>query len=222
MSRFLIPKISRQLLKVVIPLGMFYFLSFLALTHFLPMPPVSYNAEAVLLALIIPFLLAGHTFWVVFFPGSNSQERIKFLSTLPVSRKRISRNNIKLFFYINGYVISFILVIGLLLFLPGLLTGMQLLRIIVISFWLITCMLFAFLVSCTLKDLNMRVAVYFLTFTVEIAPLVFLFIRTMYRPDHAFTVLMGEIVIICSLILTGLSLLVQRYNEIKLMNKDLL
>lgn len=217
MNRFLIPKISRQLLMIILPLGVSYFLIFQIIANILP--PISYDAQVILLALIVPLFLGSHFFWVLFFPGNKSLEQIIFLSTLPVSRKRISRNDIKIYLYIHACVISIILVIGLLFFLPGLLTGMELLRIIVISLWFTMCTLLSYLISCSLKNSYIRFVFLVLTATLVFMPLGVLIGLSLGKSDNEVTVLLGMIVF--SLILAGISLLVQRYNENKFMDKDL-
>ena len=218
MNRFLMPKLSRQFLKVCIPSGVSCFLSFKLLDPLLP--PISYNAHTILLVLIIPLLMGDLFFWVIYFPCNKSREQIIFLSTLPVLRKNILRDDIKLFFYVHACFISLILITGLLLYLPGLLTGMQLFRIIVISLWITICTLFALLMNSVLKKGILGFLVYTLTIILVILPLGFLMGVSMTNPDLIVKVLLG--IIACSMILTVISLLLQRYNENRFMNKDLL
>lgn len=220
MNRFLIPKIYRQLLKGYMPFGVFYFLIFLILlpdkaqeTHLLK---ISYDTAGIFWALILSLFLGGHYFWVLYFPGSKSQEEIGFLSTLPVLRKRIARNDIKIFVYINTCFISLFLVIGLLLFISGFLTGMELLGITVACPWLAICTLFSHLISCALKNGFIRLIIFLLSYMLIFIPLVVFQVKDI----NAVTAL--QVLIVCSLILTGVSLLIHRYNENKFMEQDLL
>ncbi len=220
MNRFLIPKISRQVLKGYMPLGILYFLIFMFIahdrvqdTHFLVM---SYDAAGIFWALVLALFLAGHFFWVLFFPGSKSREEIRFLSTLPVSRKRIVRNDITIFIYVNARLISLTLVVGFLLLLQGLLTGLQLLGIIIACLWFATGTLFVYLISRTLTNGFFRIAVFLLSIFLCFTPVMWF----LTMPGNAASAL--KVLIVCSIILTGISLLIQRYNENKFLNQDLL
>jgi len=207
-------------LKGYIPSGVFYFLIFLLVlpdkvqeTHLLK---ISYDAAGIFWAFILSLFLVGHYFWVLIATGSNAREEISFLSTLPVSRKRIARNGIKLFFNIHSYFFSLILVIGLLLFLPGFLTGMQLLCIIVACLWFAICTMFTHQICCALKNGFIRIVIFLLSNILVFIP----FGIFQVKADNAVTAL--QVLIVCSLILTGVSLLIQRYNENKFMEQDLL
>lgn len=220
MNRFLFPNISRKLLKGYVPLSVFYFLSFLL---FLPnkaeethLHMISYDVAGVFWAFILSLFLGGHYFWVLFASGSKAMEELKYLSTLPVSKKRIARNDIKLFFYVHSCFISLILVIGLLLLLLGLLTGIQLLCITVVSLWLTICTMLSHLICCALKNKFIHLIIFLISCILVFIPLV------VFQAKTVDAVTVTKVLFVGSLILTGISLLVQRHNENKFMDQDLL
>ena len=219
MDRFLIPKITRQLPKGYMPMGVLCFLICLLVlpdkaqeTHLLK---ISYDAAGIFWALILSLFLGGHYFWVLYFPGSKAREEISFLSTLPVSRKRIARNDIKIFIYIHSCFISFILIIGLLFFLLGFLTGMQLLFIIVACLWYAICTMFAHLICCAQKNGFIRLIIFLLSYILVFIP------PGVFQAKAVNIVTVSLVLFVCSLILMGVSLLIQRYNEKKIMEQDL-
>ena len=220
MDRFLIPKISRQVLKGYMPLGILYFLIFMFIAHDRVQDNhllvMSYDAAGIFWALVLALFLAGHFFWVLFFPGSKSREEIRFLSTLPVSRKRIVRNDITIFIYVNSCLITLTLVVGLLLLLQGLLTGLQLLGIIIACLWFAAGTLFVYLISRTLTNGFFRTAVFLLSIFLCFTPVMWF----LTMPGNAAGTL--KVLIACSTILTGISLFVQRHTENKFINQDLL
>jgi hypothetical protein len=218
MNRFLIPNISRIVLAVSMPLGMIFFLVILLVDSRLF--TISHDFASIGgVLLILPIFSGDYILWAAIIPSMNRREEIRFLSTLPVSRKRIARDNIKLFFYVHAcfYFIPLILVIGLLLFLPA--SGMHLLRYFVECLCFATVTLLTHLISCKLKNELVRAAFSFLPFLLVIMPLWF-FLAFLWLNADAVTVIL--VLIVSSLILTGISLLVQRRNEYKFMVQDLL
>ena len=215
MNRFLVPKIPKILLAVSIPLGMIFFLAILLIETRLF--TISHDFTGVYGGILMVAIFTGdHMLWAISVPAIDRRKEIRFLSTLPVPRKIIARENITLFFYVHAcfYVIPLALVIGLLLFQPA--TGLHLLCYFVECICFAAVTLLTHVICCRLKNVLVRAACSLLPFFFVIMPL-YIF---MWRAADTVTVIRG--LIVSSLILAGISLLLQRYNENKFMSQDLL